>query len=394
MSLQPVPPHAKTKESLISGMSNNPQTHLAEIARQFQIDGELQDAEPYGSGHINDTYLARYRAPAGTARFVHQRINQHVFKQPQQVMENIQRVCEHARTQILSSGGDALRETLTLVPARDGRMFTIDSAGSTWRTYLYVDGTLTYDRAPRLQAVYQAAHAFGSFQRLLASLPGERLHETIPNFHHTRLRLNTFVDALHADAANRAGGVKREVNFLLKREADAAVIVDLLAQGRLPERVTHNDTKINNVLFDEASGQALCVIDLDTVMPGSALYDFGDMVRAGAARSAEDEPDVSKAGLEVALFTQLARGYVRAARDFLTPAEFELLAFSAKLITYEQALRFLGDYLNGDTYYKIQRPNQNLDRARTQIKLITDMEKQMGVMEAIIDRCRNEESIP
>ena len=372
-------------------MTTNHLTHLAEIAGRFQIEGDLLDASPYGSGHINDTYLAAYRTPGGTARYIHQRINPHVFKKPEQVMQNIQRVSEHARAQILASGGDPRRETLNLVPARDGRMFTVDSDGGTWRAYYFVDGTRTYDTAPNLHAVYQAAHAFGSFQRLLASLPGERLHETIPNFHHTRQRFSAFMEALQADSAHRAAGVKREVNFLLKREADASIVVDLLAQGRLPERVTHNDTKINNVLFDEANGQALCVIDLDTVMPGSALYDFGDMVRAGAARSAEDEPETSKAGLDIALFTQLARGYVRAARDFLTPAEVELLAFAGKLITYEQALRFLGDYLNGDTYYKIHRPNHNLDRARTQIKLITDMEKQMGVMEAIIDRCRNEE---
>ncbi len=372
-------------------MSNSPQPNLAEIARQFQIDGDLLEAAPFGSGHINDTYLAHYRAPAGAARFIHQRINHKVFTQPQLLMENIQRVSQHLRAQILDGGGDPLRQTLTLVPAVDGRMYFIDGAGNTWRTYLYVDGSRTFDRAPHLRAVYQAAHAFGSFQRQLSALPGERLHETIPNFHHTRLRFGAFVEALHADPANRAAGVRREINFLLKREADAAVVVDLLAQGRLPERVTHNDTKINNVLFEESGDQALCVIDLDTVMPGSALYDFGDMVRAGAARSAEDEPDVSQAGLDVALFTQLARGYVNAARDFLTPAEFELLAFAGKLITYEQALRFLGDYLNGDTYYKIQRSGHNLDRARTQIKLITDMERQMGVMEAIIDRCRNQE---
>lgn len=372
-------------------MTTNHLSLLAEIANRFQIEGDLLDAAPYGSGHINDTYLATYRTPGGTARYIHQRINPHVFKKPEQVMENIRRVSEHARAQILASGGDPRRETLTLVPARDGRMFTVDSDGGTWRAYHFVDGTRTYDTAPNLHAVYQAAHAFGSFQRLLASLPGERLHETIINFHHTRQRFSAFVEALQADSANRAAGVKREVNFLLKREADASIVVDLLAQGRLPERVTHNDTKINNVLFDEATGQALCVIDLDTVMPGSALYDFGDMVRAGAARSAEDEPETAKAGLDIALFTQLARGYVHAARDFLTPAEFELLAFAGKLITYEQALRFLGDYLNGDTYYKIHRPDHNLDRARTQIKLITEMEKQMGVMEAIIDRCRNEE---
>jgi Ser/Thr protein kinase RdoA (MazF antagonist) len=372
-------------------MPDKNNNHLAEIAGQFQIDGQFIGGAPHGSGHINDTYLAVYHASNGTVRFIHQRINPNVFKHPEQVMENIQRVSLHAREQILSSGGDPLRETLTLVPARDGRMFCQDVDGGTWRTYHFVERTRTYDIAPNLHAVHEAAHAFGSFQQMLSGLPGQRLHETIPNFHHTRRRFEAFAGAVQTDPAGRAASVKNEIEFLLKREADASIVVDLLAQGRLPERVTHNDTKINNVLFDQSSGEALCVIDLDTVMPGSALYDFGDMVRAGAARAAEDDPDTARAGFDLGMFTQLARGYVRAARGFLTPGEIELLAFSGKLITYEQALRFLGDYLNGDIYYKIHHPQHNLERTRTQIKMLAEMEEQMGLMEAIIDRCRNEE---
>ena len=367
-------------------------THrIANIARDFQIEGDLVGAAPHGSGHINDTYLAVYHTPGGTARYIHQRINHNVFKQPELVMENIQRVTDHAREQISRAGGDPLRESMNLVPAVDGRFFTRDTEGSYWRTYLYVDGTRTYDSTPDLHAVYEASFAFGAFQKLVSSLPGERLHETIPNFHQTRKRFDAFVQAVNNDAVNRAAGVQTEIDFLLKREADASVVVDLLAQGRLPERVTHNDTKINNVLFDDQTGRALCVVDLDTVMPGSALYDFGDMVRAGAARGLEDEPDLTKAGFDLSLFTQLARGYVSAARDFLIPAEIELLAFAGKLITYEQALRFLGDHVNGDTYYKVHHPGHNLERARTQIRMLEEMEAQMGLMEAIIDRCYNHE---
>ena len=225
--------------------------HIAHIARSFQIDGNLMGAAPHGSGHINDTYLAVYRTPGGTARYIHQRINHNVFKLPELVMENIQRVTDHAREQIRRAGGDPLRELMNLVPAVDGRFFTRDAEGNYWRTYLYVDGTRTYDTTPDLHAVYEASYAFGAFQKLVSSLPGARLHETIPNFHQTRKRFDAFVQAVKNDAANRAAGVKTEIDFLLKREADASVVVDLLAQGRLPERVTHNDTKINNVLFDD-----------------------------------------------------------------------------------------------------------------------------------------------
>ena len=363
---------------------------LTELGARFQVEGVFAEARPYGNGHINDTYLALYRSSTGTRRYVHQRINTHVFREPEKVMENIQRVTEHIRNLVATEGGDPAREVLTLIPARDGSFICRDALGHVWRTYAYIDRTQTFDVPPDLHTVYQTAYAFGRFQRQLASLPGPPLHETIPGFHHTPSRFDAFVRAVEADPLNRAARVKGEIAFLLRREADAPVLVDLLEQGRLPVRATHNDTKINNILFDELTGEGICVIDLDTVMPGSALYDFGDMVRAAAARSAEDDPDPSRAGFDLALFTQLARGYVHATRDFLTFTEFELLAFSARLITYEQALRFLTDYLNGDVYYKVAHPAQNLDRARTQIALLAEMEDQAGLMEAIVDRCRNE----
>ncbi len=365
---------------------------IQDISEHFDIPGAFVSAAPHGGGYINDTYLARYETASGPACFIHQRINHHVFVEPEKVMENIEQVTRYAREQILLAGGDAQRETLNLVPARDGRSFyriPYDQPfGGYWRTYLFIEGAHTFDVPENLEQVYHAARAFGKFQKLLDSLPGPRLHETILNFHQTRKRFETFVRALEADPVGRAKTVLPEIDFILRREKDASVVVDLLAQRKLPERVTHNDTKLNNVLIDDRTGEGLCVIDLDTMMPGSALYDFGDLIRMGTATAAEDEPDLEKVGVDLRLFAELSRGYLSAARDFLTPTEWDLLVFGGKLITYEQAIRFLGDYLNGDTYYKIRYPVQNLARARTQIKMVAEMERKQEEMEAIIRRLR------
>jgi hypothetical protein len=361
---------------------------LQDISAHFDITGTFLSAAPHGGGHINDTFLARYQTSSGEQRFIHQRINHFVFKEPKKVMENIERVTRYAREHIIAAGGDPQRETLNLVPARDGRSYHLipkDAPfGGYWRTYLFIDGAHTYEIAENLDQVYNAARAFGNFQKLLDSLPGPRLHETIVNFHHTRKRFDAFLKALEADPAGRAVSVKSEIDFILQREKDASVVVDLLEQGKLPERVTHNDTKLNNVLIDDITGEGICVIDLDTMMPGSAMYDFGDLIRMGTATGAEDEVDLSKVGVDLRLFTELSRGYLSAARDFLTPLEWDLLVFGGKLITYEQAIRFLGDYLNCDIYYKIHYPDHNLVRARTQIKMIEDMELKQDQMEAII----------
>jgi hypothetical protein len=236
--------------------------------------------------------------------------------------------------------------------------------------------------------VYAAARAFGQFQRLLSSLPGDSLHETIPHFHDTPLRYTNFLKVVEADPCRRGGSARAEIDFILARESDTAVAVQALELGELPLRVTHNDTKLNNVLIDDRTGEGICVLDLDTVMPGTVLYDFGDMVRAGAATAAEDEPDLSKVRLDIDLFHQLAAGYTETARDFLTLPEWDLLAFGGRLITLEQAIRFLTDYLQGDTYYKIHRLGQNLDRARTQIKLVAEMEAHWMELEAIVRACR------
>jgi hypothetical protein len=360
---------------------------LAPIIGRFAIDGPLADAVSWGTGHINDTYLAEYETPAGAVRYIHQRINHTVFKEPEKIMENIQRVTEHLRKKVSAERGDPDRETLNLVRTVDGRTHYRTDTGDYWRTYLFIDGARTYDTVEDVRHVYSAALAFGRFQRSLADLPGGRLHETIPGFHHTARRFKTFQESLRRDVVNRAKDAGEEIKTVLGREADTGILVGLLEAGEIPEHITHNDTKLNNVMIDNETGDGICVIDLDTVMPGLSLYDFGDSVRVGASTAAEDERDLSKVGLDLRLFKQLARGYLDATRDFLTPREVSLLAFSAKLMTFECGMRFLADYLDGDVYYKVHRAGHNLDRARTQLKMVADMEKTMERMEAIISKC-------
>ncbi len=361
---------------------------IFEIIPQFQIKGKLTEAYLYGSGHIHDTYLSRFQLDGREVRYIHQWINHYVFKQPEKVMENIERVTQFARQEIVKRGGDPLRETLTLVPTIDGHTYYQSPEGEPWRTYLFIEGATAYDQPQHLGQLSSASRAYAEFQKLLSALPGGRLQETIPGFHDTPSRFSAFQQAFERDSCNRAGMARPEIDFILGREEQTHRVVDLVAKGLIPERVTHNDTKLNNVLIDDRTGQGLCVIDLDTVMPGSALYDFGDSVRMGASTAEEDEPDLSKVNLNLQAFEALASGYLESAKAFLTPVEIDQLAFSARLITLEQAIRFLGDYLNGDVYYRIHHPGQNLDRARTQIKMVAEMEKQAQEMETIVQRFR------
>lgn len=360
---------------------------LRQVASQFRIEGHFLDAAPYGSGHINDTYASRFEQDGRVVRYIHQRINHTIFKEPEKLMENIERVTDYARSQIIAAGGDPLRQTLTLIPTIDGRSFFKSAEGNYWRTYVFIEGARTYDQVEDVRHVYAANKAFGEFQKMLATLPGKRLHETIPGFHDTAKRFEAFKKALETDALNRACEVKEEIDFVLARESDTSVIVDLLASGGLPERVTHNDTKLNNVMIDDITGEGVCVIDLDTVMPGSALYDFGDSVRIGASTAPEDERDLSKVTVDLGMFERLTAGYLDATRSFLTPREIELLSFSARLMTFECGMRFLADHLSGDVYFKIHRENHNLDRCRTQFKMVAEMERLADRMEAIVRAC-------
>jgi hypothetical protein len=346
------------------------------IARRFQFPGEPISATPYGSGHINGTW---YVACHPTSRFILQRINPHIFKRPVALMENIQRVTSHLAAQ-LQGQPDAARRVLTLIPAHDGQAFHIDIDQSYWRAWRFIDRTRSYDTVETPQQAWQAAHAFGQFQQLLADLPPPRLHDTIPDFHHTPTRFATLEKTISEDVAYRAVLAQPEIAFAYARQSIASVLLD----ANLPERVTHNDTKINNVLLDDSTGEALCVIDLDTVMPGLALYDFGDMVRTTTSAAPEDERDLSKVAMQFPMFEALVRGYLNAACSFLTQTEKQHLAVSGKLITFEQGIRYLTDYLAGDTYYKVSREGHNLDRCRTQFKLIESIERQEESMHYLV----------
>lgn len=365
-------------------MSSNLRHDVAGVSRQFQILGDYIGAEPYGSGHINDTYRAVYDQAGATVRYIHQRINHEVFKNPPALMENIRRVTEHIRGK-LGEQSDASRRTLCLVPARDGQVFFQDKDGNYWRTYLFVEGARTFDALESAAQAFEGAKAFGQFQRLLADLPVPRLHDTIPDFHNTPKRYAALDEAVKADRLNRAKSAAAEIEFALGREAMTHVLLDLHREGTIPERITHNDTKFNNVMLDDATREGLCVIDLDTVMPGLALYDFGDMVRTATSPALEDERDLSKVRMVMPMYEALVRGYLASVGDILNSTEKHFLAFSGKLITYEIGIRFLTDYLNGDVYFKIRRESHNLDRCRTQFKLIESIEEQEPQMQELVE---------
>jgi hypothetical protein len=336
---------------------------------------------PYGSGHINDTYIVHFSGLGGKPRrYVAQRINDNVFKNVTALMANVQRVTAH----LAAKAGAASRQ-LALVPAVDGAACARDDHGGWWRFYDFIEGTHTVDRVTSGEQAREAARAFGDFQAQLADLPGGRLQETIPNFHHTRSRFENFRRAVQEDRAGRAASVRAEIDFAFAREADADVLLALLAKGEVSERVTHNDTKINNVMLDDVTHRAVAVIDLDTVMPGLPLYDFGEMMRTAASSTFEDDPVADNMRLELPLVRVLVEGYLSSAvGTVLNPTERAHLGFAGKLMTYENGLRFLTDYLQGDTYYKIQHPRHNLDRTRTQFALVRDIERQADGLNRIL----------
>lgn len=353
---------------------------LAEILEYFELSGQ---AIPYGSGHINDTYLLT--SPNGE-KYIIQRINNDVFKKPEEVMENIVAVTEHIRKKIVAQGTDPARQVLHYLKTKDNKYYHKTADGRYYRAYVYVDGVTTYDIVEKPEDFYKAAKAFGKFQKQLSDFPAHKLFETIPNFHNTRSRYEDFKRAIKEDRCGRLKDVQAEVDFYLAREADADIVINAMAKGDIPVRVTHNDTKLNNVLIDNETNEGICVIDLDTVMPGSLLYDFGDSMRFGTNTAAEDEKDLSKVTSDLNLFEHYTKGFLEELGDSITPAETELLPFSAKLMTLECGTRFLADHLNGDTYFKIHREGHNLDRARTQMKLVADMESKMDQMAKIVKK--------
>ncbi len=340
-------------------------------ARQFHVDGALVSAAPFGAGHIHDSYCAVFDDAGVLSRILLQRINHAIFRNPAALSENIERVTAHLALKVAAEP-DKRRRVLSLVPARDGQFFFVDDSGNFWRAFPFIERTHTYDAVTTADQAFQAGKAFGQFQNLLVDLPPPRLHDTIPGFHSTPKRSEALEQTIASGAANRAAGARPEIDFALARQSLAGALLG----ANLPERVTHNDTKINNVLFDDATGEGICVIDLDTVMPGLAPYDFGDLVRTTTCRAPEDERDLSRVALEFPLFAALARGYLSSASSFLTEAEKQALVLAGKVITFEQGIRFLADHLAGDHYFKIHRENHNLDRTRAQFKLLESIERQ------------------
>jgi hypothetical protein len=370
-------------------MPSQPSPDFIRILNQFQVIGKFQDALPYGEGHINDTYLVRFEdSQRRQSNYILQRINHKVFQNPEAVMANMVRVTSHIHQRVLAMGGDPFRKTITLIPTVVGGTLYRDSLGNCWRLAHFIQGARTYLRAQHPQHYYTVAFAFGEFLALLDDFPVSEIVETIPDFHHTPKRYRALIRAVENDPLNRARTIASEISFITRRESATAVLMDLLEAGKLPKRVTHNDTKIDNVMMDDRTGEGLCVIDLDTVMPGLSVFDFGDVVRSGANLAAEDEPDPSKVRFSPGIFDCLAQGFMDAARGILTRLEVDSLAFGARMITLEQGIRFLTDYLNGDIYYKIRSPHHNLHRARTQLKLVADMEECQQEMETAVNKYR------
>ena len=353
---------------------------IPSIARGFQIRGNFLSSGPYGNGHINDTYAVTCDQGGAPMRYIFQRINHRIFKDPVSLMENIQRVTSHLHGKIKDQT-DSSRRALTLIPSKDGQPYYRDESENYWRAYIFIEKARTYDAIQSPRQAFAAAKAFGQFQKMLADLPAPRLHDTIPDFHNTPKRFIALEKAIEADTVNRAQFAKPEIAFALRRK----IMTRKLLEANLPERVTHNDTKLNNVMLDDVTGEGICVIDLDTVMPGLTLYDFGDMVRTATCLTLEDERDLSKVEMQFSLFEALVRGYLDSASGFLTPAEKQFLAFSGKLITFEIGLRFLTDFLSGDTYFKVHRPNHNLDRCLTQFKLVESIEEQDERMNKLVE---------
>ena len=315
-----------------------------------------------------------------------QGMNKKVFTKPVEVMENIMGVTTFIRNKVIEQGGDPERESLNVILTKDGKPYFLDSDGEYWRCYQFIENSTCYDKVENPEDFYESAVAFGNFQKLLADYPAETLHETIQGFHDTKARFAVFKQVVEADVCQRVASVKDEIEFVLAREELANLFTDMLADGEIPLRVTHNDTKLNNVLIDDRTGKGICVIDLDTVMPGLAVHDFGDSIRFGASTAAEDEKDLDKVWCDMELFDIYAKGFIEGCGGRLTQKEMELLPMGALVMTYECGMRFLTDYLQGDTYFKVHREGHNLDRCRTKFKLVSDMETKLEKMKAIVKK--------
>lgn len=359
---------------------------IEEVIEEFDFAGELTECIPYGNGHINDTYRLTFRVGEKVKRYILQRMNKSIFTDPVGLMENISGVTSWLKKKILENGGDVKRETLNLVNDKEGSSYYVDKEGEYWRVYLFIEGATCYDQVKNEDDFYQSAVAFGNFQRLLADYPAETLHETIMNFHNTVDRFQKFQKALSQDVCGRAKSVQEEIRFAMDREELCHTLVDMQEDGQLPLRVTHNDTKLNNIMIDDKTGKGICVIDLDTVMPGLSVNDFGDSIRFGATTAAEDERNLDKVSFDLHLYETYVKGFIEGCGKALTDMELEMLPMGAVLMTFECGVRFLTDYLEGDHYFKVHREGHNLDRCRTQFKLVKEMEEKLSEMKAIVQK--------
>jgi len=353
---------------------------LLEKLHHFDFPEPTMPITRYGNGHINDTFLVTTPQKRG----ILQRINNRVFPHPDLLMENIQRVTRHLAASISARGGDPLRETLTLIPTRDGKFYIIDDAGDCWRLYLFVEHTMSYDLPENETIFMRSGKSFGMFQRSLSDFDASVLHEVIPHFHDTPVRFRNFTESLKQDKSGRAKEVQQEIEFVLAREKDMNGLTNLLRNNPALLRVTHNDTKLNNILMDQDTGEGICVIDLDTVMPGMMAYDFGDSIRFGANTALEDEPDLTKVSLSMPMYTAYTKGFLEGLGGGVSVEEKKTLPLGAKLMTLECGMRFLTDYLDGDVYFRTHRPHHNLDRARNQFALVKSMEEQWEAMEQVV----------
>lgn len=360
---------------------------LQEALEAYDFGAPVVGAMRYGHGHINDTFCVHTQPEDDCCRcFILQRMSAAAFRHPEQLMSNIVGITEHLGRKVREAGGDRSREAMEVVKTKTGKSYFTDSNGGAWRVFPFVTDTCCYQQAETAELFEESARAFGKFQHMLSDYPAQTLFETIPNFHDTEDRLNKLKKAIAEDVMGRAAECGAEIEFAMARQVDCSVVLQAQRDGILPLRVTHNDTKLNNVLIDKRTGDGICVIDLDTTMPGLSVNDFGDSIRFGANHSAEDEKDLSKVNFDIELFEVYARGFIDGAQGSLTKAELEYLPWGARLMTLECGIRFLTDYLEGDSYFHVRYPGQNLDRCRTQFKLVRDMEAQFDRMAAVIGK--------
>lgn len=365
---------------------NNSSVNVNDAIKAFDFEGNLVDFRPFGNGHINDTYLIRFRSKGKTKKYILQRINHAVFKNPEQVMSNVIGVTEYLREEIIKNGGDPERETLNVIKTIDNKAFYIDGYGNYWRSFLFIGDAVSLELPEDDNDFYQSAVAFGNFQRQLGNYSTEKLYETIKDFHNTPVRYQNFLNSLKNNASGRADNVIKEIEFVKAREEFTNILEESFAKGILPKRVTHNDTKINNVMLDKDTREPVCVVDLDTIMPGYSVNDFGDSIRFGASTAAEDERDLDKVHFDIGLFETYTRGFLKGCGGTLTEQEIMLLPEGAKMMTLECGMRFLTDYIDGDTYFKTNCKDHNLVRCRTQFKLVEEMEQQWDEMKKIVQK--------